>query len=404
MKLKNPILLVLAFTSALSASFAQAAEPSTAELLKMIQAQEKQIESLKALITKNKHGVREAKAQVEATALAVEASAGSSSTGWWDKTSIGGYGELHANFKPGADDNLDFHRFVLFINHDYNDWVSLYSELELEHSLAGDGQPGEVELEQAFVRLDWSDQFSTDVGLFLMPIGILNETHEPDTFYGVERNSLEKYIIPTTWWQGGIRGHYRFANGLSLEGAITDGLNTDGAPGYIRGSRQKVAKALLNDAAISGRARYTGIPGIDLGFSFFYQNDMDQAGTETSGLLTSYHAIYQKGGFGLRALYANWDLSGAVPNEAKSQSGYYLEPSYRWNAFGKHGDLGAFVRISDYDYYAYNSSKVGSKRSKEFTTLGLNYWPTDGVVLKVDIQKEAAADDPDINLGFGYQF
>lgn len=364
----------------------------------MIEAQQKQIDALKAMVAQNQSEVSEAKVQVEATALAVEGmDAGAGATrGWWEKTSIGGYGELHANFRADADNEIDFHRFVLFLNHDYNDWISLYSELELEHSIAGEEQPGEIELEQAFVRLDWTEQFSTDVGLFLMPVGILNETHEPDTFYGVERNTLEKYIIPTTWWQAGLRGHYRFENGVSIEAAITDGLNTDN--GYIRGARQKVAKSTLNEAAVSGRIRYTGIPGLDLGCAFFYQNDLDQEAGDISGLLTSFHAIYRKGGFGLRALYADWNLSGTVAADAESQGGYYMEASYRWNAFGKYGDLGAFARYSDYKYY--NASQL----ERAYTTFGLNYWPAAGVVLKADIQKEAAADDYDLNLGFGYQF
>lgn len=398
MKVHRSKWLFVLLCSCISYTSAQTKQPNTAELLAMIEAQQKQIDALKALVTQNQSEVSEAKVQVEATALAIEGmdSGAGQTQGWWQKTSIGGYGELHANFRAEGDNEIDFHRFVLFLNHDYNDWISLYSELELEHSIAGEEQPGEIELEQAFVRLDWTEQFSTDVGLFLMPIGILNETHEPDTFYGVERNSLEKYIIPTTWWQAGLRGHYRLKNGISIEAAITDGLNTE--DGYIRGGRQKVAKAVLNEAAISGRLRYTGIPGLDLGCAFFYQNDLDQGKGETSGLLTSLHAIYRKGGFGLSALYANWDLSGTVAAEAKSQGGYYIEPSYRWNAFGKYGDLGAFVRYSDYKYF--NATQL----EKAYTTLGLNYWPTAGVVLKADLQKEAAAEDYDLNLGFGYQF
>lgn len=381
MKKLNILSIIMLLISFVSINIARAEEPSKAELLQMIKSQQNQIESL---------------------ATAIEE--GSSGSGWWEKTSVGGYGELHANFKPESDDMLDFHRFVLFVNHDYNNWVSLFTELELEHSLAGDGKPGEVELEQAFIRLDWSEQFSTDVGLFLMPIGILNETHEPDTFYGVERNNVEKYIIPTTWWQGGVKAIHRFNNGLSLEGAITDGMNTGSKPGYIRGGRQKVAEAILNQAAISGRARYTGIPGLDLGVSFFYQSDMDQTdAAEYSGLLTSFHAIYKKGNFGLRALYAQWELSGDIAEAAKKQSGYYIEPSYRWNALGEYGDLGVFVRLSDYDYYAF-SDDVGSLKTKEYTTFGLNYWPTDGVVLKADVQKEAADNDHTLNLGVGFQF
>ena len=71
---------------------------------------------------------------------------------------IGGYGELHYNNWDISDGTkkreIDFHRFVLFFGYDFTDSIRFHSELELEHSLAGDGKPGEVELEQAYVEFD----------------------------------------------------------------------------------------------------------------------------------------------------------------------------------------------------------------------------------------------------------
>ena len=46
-------------------------------------------------------------------------------------------------------------------------------------------------MEQMYVDVDYGS-FNAKYGVFLIPVGILNETHEPDTFYGVERNSVEK--------------------------------------------------------------------------------------------------------------------------------------------------------------------------------------------------------------------
>jgi hypothetical protein len=114
-----------------------------------------------------------------------------------NKTTLGGYGELHYNNlrdQKGSSnkDQMDFHRFVLFVNHEFNDKMRLVTELELEHSLSGDGKPGEVELEQAYIQYDLTAKTSITGGLFLTPVGILNETHEPPTFYGVERNDVEK--------------------------------------------------------------------------------------------------------------------------------------------------------------------------------------------------------------------
>ena len=85
------------------------------------------------------------------------------STGLGGNTHLGGYGELHYNnldnqLDGGSDKKqMDFHRFVLYINHDYSDSIRLNTEFELEHSLAGEGKPGEVELEQAYIDFDLNE-------------------------------------------------------------------------------------------------------------------------------------------------------------------------------------------------------------------------------------------------------
>ena len=136
-------------------------------------------------------------------------------------TTVGGYGELHYNNLSngkGTDKKvLDLHRFVIFVNHEFNDDIRFFSEFEIEHAFisdnndgSGNTSPGEVEVEQAFVQFDIGENTNVDAGVFLIPVGILNETHEPPTFYGVERNPVEKNIIPVTWWEGGamLSGHY----------------------------------------------------------------------------------------------------------------------------------------------------------------------------------------------------
>jgi len=138
-----------------------------------------------------------------------------------------------------------------------------FSEFELEHSLSGDGKPGEVELEQAYVEVDINEGLSSKVGLFLIPVGIINETHEPPTFYGVERNGVEKNIIPATWWEAGLSFNYKPVGGVSLDGAVTSGLEV-GDDFKIRNGRQKVAKATAENLAYTGRVKYTAITGLEL--------------------------------------------------------------------------------------------------------------------------------------------
>ena len=162
---------------------AQTSEVATLkQQMKELQAQLKSMQQKLDSIDEN---VSQNAQAVEATAEAVESY--SSVPSFWEKTSMGGYGELHYNNLSAEDEandkeQIDFHRFVLFFGHEFSDRLRFFSEVELEHSLAGDDKPGEVELEQAFVEYDFNEYSSARAGVFLLPIGILNETHEPPTF------------------------------------------------------------------------------------------------------------------------------------------------------------------------------------------------------------------------------
>ncbi|GAA6136031.1 hypothetical protein NBRC116188_28210 [Oceaniserpentilla sp. 4NH20-0058] len=337
------------------------------------------------------------RAQLEATADAVENTAAGSAV------SIGGYGELHYNNEQGGDNAIDLHRFVLFIGKELNSTTRFFSEFEVEHSLAGDGKPGEVEIEQAFIEKDINDSLSAKAGLFLIPVGILNETHEPDTFYGVERNNVEKNIVPSTWWEGGaaltIKGET-----LSYDVALHSGLNIDvvGGKSTPRKGRQKVAKAEANDLAVTARVNYKPAAGISLGATFQYQEDVTQGVASIEGQLIEAHAVVEQGDLSLRALYAQWsfdDKLATFKDGAEKQSGFYLEPAYKVTK-----DLGVFARYSSYDNLAGNSADTEVNE----TAFGANYWLAETVVLKLDYnQKDDTASDTTtdtLNLGVGYSF
>ncbi len=323
---------------------------------------------------------------------------------WYEKTSIGGYGELHLN--TGDKDQIDFHRWVLFVNHRFNDRVKLFSEFELEHSVAGDGKPGEVELEQAYIEFDLDQGLSAKAGVFLVPVGILNETHEPNTFYGVERNNVESRIIPSTWWEGGVGLTKNFDNGVGLDFAVHSALNvpTAGSSAFsIRSGRQKVAEADATNWAATGRIRYNNGNGLSLsGFANFQSDIASENSEDNSALLLGAAAQYQAGGFGFRALFSHWDIDGASfeAADADSQWGYFLEPSYRWS-FENGSSVGVFGRYSNYEFVS------GSRSEIEEYTVGVNYWPIDNVVLKADynvLKEDGAADNKTLNFGVGYSF
>ena len=422
--------LMIALLTASTATLA--AGPQTEDLQSVIEAQQQQIDLLLKQLDETREVVLELKEQVDANSqVASEANekaeiladsmetqsaspytttdkqfAGYTRAG---QSYFGGYGELHVNMLEnqanGGDFNeIDFHRFVLYFAHDFNERTRFMSELEIEHALSGDGQPGEVELEQAYVEYDWATNQSLRAGVFLIPVGILNETHEPPTFYGVERNPVEKNIIPTTWWEAGLQAHGGFADAWRYDAAIHSGLYTTADDNYtVRAGRQKVAKAKFDSGAATGRIRWLGVPGLELSASIQYQDDITQETDPTAGSAWLYtgHVSWRHKAFGLRALYAGWSLDGEGPEAigADRQNGWYIEPSWRFN-----DKWGVFARYNRWD------NKAGNSDDTEYSQwdIGVNYWLHPNVVFKLDYQDQDAPDGKKEldgwNLGVGYQF
>ena len=335
----------------------------------------------------------------------------------FEKITLGGYGELHyqdVEKDSGTDSrSMDAHRYVLFFGYDFTDKVRFRSEFELEHGLVADtadgSNGGEVELEQMYIEMDHTDNLTSRVGVMLIPVGILNENHEPPTFYGVERNEVEKYILPTTWWGGGAQLVYKMNNGVTVEAMVHEGLKVDSDKGYIRGGRQKSANAVANDWAYTVRATYTGFPGLKA--SVFYNHQTDATADSGDNLeeldIMGASAIYGFGdGFEVRALYAQAEFEGADESGSfftdgfDEQQGTFLEVSKRF------GNLGFFV----------NSSNVsGEKRSRQYNVMqyGVQWWypGNSNASLKAnwydkehDNDSDSGSDADGIHLGVGYVF
>ena len=393
----------LAATLLATSSLASAAMPTPEEMWEIIQQQQREIEALKQ---GQKENTEKAEAAVEVAEESKNASSGSAS--WAENTQIGGYGELHYN-NLDSKKEIDFHRFVLFFGHQFTDRLRMFSELELEHSVSGDDQNGELELEQAYIEYDITQNQHVKGGVFLLPVGILNQTHEPPTFYGVERNPVETNIIPSTWWAGGIEFTGEVFSetvpGFSYAVSVHEGLDTNAGNNYaVRKGRQKTSEADANDLASTAQIKWTGIPGVELAATIQYQQDVTQGNDPTAGDAWLYetHADIQRGAFGLRALYAMWDLDGSGPKAigADEQTGFYIEPSYRITP-----EWGVFARYNQWDNQAGSN---GNDTEKKQYNAGVNYWPHPDVVLKADAQQQdnegTSKNDNGFNLGIGYQF
>ncbi len=332
--------------------------------------------------------------------------------------SLGGYGEVHYN-NLSADDSerdveeVDLHRFVVFVGKEFTDDLRFVSEFEIEHGgVEADGSPldGEVEVEQAYIEYDFNDNAQIRSGVFLVPTGILNETHEPPTFYGVERNDVENIIIPSTWWEAGVGSTFRTNNGFSFDAALHSGLNFSGTSGRVRSARGKVSNQRLSDPAITGRVKYTGIQGLELAASINHQTDPTQDDDSDAeddfiddATLYQAHAIYNRGPFGLRALYAQWDFSGDIEDAAgdiDEQFGWYVEPSFKLNNW-----IGLYARYEEVE---------GARIQDQFSQweVGANWWPHKDVVVKFDYRdrshdpeaEDQGRDFDGFDLGVGYMF
>lgn len=389
-----PFLLIISLISPKAHS-----EPKTLELLK------KQQEEIVELQNKLQENSEMTEALIESVE---EDNKQQNSSTNQQNTQIGGYGELHYN--GGDKDEIDFHRFVLLLQHQFNDKFRLFSEVELEHALSGEGKDGEVELEQAYIEYSIKENQNLRAGLFLLPIAGLNEIHEPGNFFGVERNPVEKNIIPTTWWEAGagISGDIR--EDLSYDFSLHSGLNvqTDGDKAFnIRSGRQKVSEASAKDGAGTLALKWRPTNGLSFNFSGQYQKDIaqDQLDDDVSAILLAASTNLRKGPFGFKALIADWSIDGSLAELTghDKQQGWFLEPSYYFET--KAGDLGFFARYNNYDTQAGDSSLDSDISQYD---LGLNYWPHPRIVLKADmafVRANGEENDDDIlNLGIGFEY
>lgn len=402
----------LLLASAIAALAAPAAlaqtPPSSEEMWKIIQQQQRQIEELSAKLQTSESQIKETRV-IAATAVdAVEAietgeSGGGATPQWVQNTTIGGYGEHHYNNFDNTDSKVDAHRFVLLVGHQFSDDVKFFSELEVEHGFVKDtanaSGPGELELEQAYIQWDFAEKHSIVMGQFLIPVGIINETHEPDTFYGTERNQVETQIIPSTWWETGAMFQGEIMPGLSYNAAVHSGLKAaDG--GAVRGGRQKSANAVAEDGAYTLRLKYTGVPGLEVAATAQYQSEITQgiAVDDSSGTLLETHAVYQTGPFAVRALWASWDIDGDKFDATgrDEQTGWYVEPSVKALE-----NLGFFTRYSEYN----NLAGISTAEDVESWDYGVNYWLTPRVVLKADYSDiRSTGGNDSLNLGLGWSF
>jgi hypothetical protein len=349
-----------------------------------------------------------------------------------DRTTVGGYGEVHYTNPtgPGSPAEVNLARFVVFLAHSFSDRLTFQSELEVEDAkIEGGDVGGEVALEQAFLDYRLKDWLTLRTGLVLVPIGIINETHEPPTFNGVERPAFDHDVIPTTWREIGIGalGNIPAVAGLSYRFYLLNGLKAEGlTPDEgIRGGRQEGRHASFANPSLTGRLEWAR-PGLKVGGSFWYggtANADPALGTGTFAApvtVFSADARYDIGAASFRAVVATIGVSDAAAINARFGAdvgsriaGGYVEAAYNvltLLASQSSQQLNAFLRIERYNTQA--AVPAGTVQdpvyARRITTVGLSYKPIYNVVFKGDYQllrnRAGTGEGEALSLGIGYQF
>ncbi|HZT62555.1 MAG TPA: hypothetical protein VFA36_05430, partial [Burkholderiales bacterium] len=347
-------------------------------------------------------------------------------------TNVVGYGEMsYSKFRQSGDATADLARFVFGFNHRFDERLTLHSEVEFEHAVVSADDHGEAEIEQAWVNYKLSDGVNFKGGLFLIPIGILNETHEPPTYYGVQRNQVETRIIPTTWRELGVGTHGLFGESFRYDVGITTSFDSGKLDDPLTGMRSAHQEGQLANArnlAVYGSLNYR-LPGLLVGGGVF-SGDTGQNGASNPALqgvaarftIWDIHAQYRIAGLDLQGLYTSGTLGDADKVTAalfaadpatafaapKTMKGWYAQAAYHVYKKGNF-DLAPFVRYERIDIRqaedAANGLFQNPNNDERIKTIGVNFWVHPQVVLKADVQRYETDKTQDAyRLGLGFMF
>jgi hypothetical protein len=343
--------------------------------------------------------------------------------------SLAGYGEmLLENFarenQAGAGNapttRLDFLRAVLYAGYRFNDTFLFNSEIEIEHA-------AEVSVEFAYVDYLVSNHLSLRGGMLLVPLGLVNEFHEPTVFIGARRPETEQRILPSTWRENGAGILASFGR-VNVRAYVVNGLNASAfTAAGVRGGRQKGANARAANMAVAGRIDVTPVPGIFGGVGVYAGGSGQDAivvngeRLDIGNTIVEMHGQGQLRGLDLRALYAraSVDDAGALSvalklpvtaGVAERMQGGYLQAGYNLlSQTTSSMSVTPFVRFEKVDTQDRVPAGFTRDLSRDgtFKTLGVELKPIPNVVLKTDYQwvsNAAKTGRNQFNVNLGYAF
>ena len=343
---------------------------------------------------------------------------------------IGAYGEITYNQPEGDNGELDVQRLVLLLGYKFNEKTQFVTEIEIEHV-------EEVFVEQAFVNYAVSDNVNLRGGLMLVPMGIINEYHEPTTFNGTERPAVDGTIVPTTWREIGVGVSGRFPDAsLGYQAYIFNGFKSSVSNGEggvsgklsgssgLRGGRQKGIQSTVDTPTFSTKVDYYGIPGWRFGLAGYFgktqaEDEIEMLDGTTIGIaMVGFDMRYAFRKFTARGtfIYASLKDTEAYNNLTGNNlgsglMGYYGEVAYNILPLSAKQKLFAFTRYENYNTHASTAGDLVANDAYNRTdiTTGLSYHIAPGVVIKGDYQfrdnkVEGGEVDNRLNFGIGVWF
>jgi hypothetical protein len=366
-------------------------------------------------------------------------------TGWDDysKFRIGSYAEIlfqHMNYGPdrvkdpaGApSDNrslISLPRTIFAFDYKFRDDIVLSTEVEFEYGGTGSAMEleyeeggeyemeiekgGEVVLEQFHITKRFAPWLNVRAGHIIVPIGLTNAHHEPIFFFGTVRPEGEMTILPCTWHETGI-SVLGYLPKFRYEVMLVNGLDPNAFSDihWIQEGKQGIFESsVMTSPALAGRLEYTGVKGLRLGASGYFNNTSKNASKpekissiKAPVTIGTFDAQYLYNNIAVRANFVYGNLGDAMElskinkriskntnfprtNVAKNAMAYSIEAGYNiLSFFPTKEKLLPFVR---YEYYN-SAEKVAAGMTempinrRQVWTAGLNYQLLPNIILKAD--------------------
>lgn len=435
--------------------------PTTEEMLNEMKAMEKRIQMLEGQIQQKDAVPNVPPAQTTAQPLRQDTTPATENKDIFgiapspvEGLKLGAYGELKFGSQQNPADGghwqngFDTARVTLLPTYQFTDNIIFNAEIEFEHAGAGfdpdDKLHGTAEVEQAYVDFKMSNYFTfRSPGVDLVPIGYINQHHEPTAFYSVNRPELANGLIPTTWappatgFYGKIVDNlnYQFQISSSLEdfgddfstrtdantvpaGPFAAGIDGNNALGFAKPPRGDF-RQLSNDLAYALQLTYTPpfIPGLAGSTGVYWTPNTTPRGSHDNlgNALGRSSLTLVDSEFRYRVPKTGWEFRGEYAqaffgNPANLRANNDGDPTNNVGGtmYGLSGEAAYHIPLGPYlggnweaipfYRYTYENLQTGGFRGadvnapigagqRQFHTVGVAVFPTPQLVLKLNYQK-----------------